>query len=143
MESTESEEVKKFSETEQEEKVQPSDAFKHLQKQSLERSQFSKTYKNLKLIFSDEMFRYDLTFTIDLEKAASQDGQPVDPETIEECQVEIKRYSLDEDSKVMGQIQKDIKIEEINEKMFEELLTELEEKYPTDEEVDDWEIETE
>jgi len=143
LESKGTEEVKKFAEVENEEETKTSDAFRNLEKQSLERSQFSKTYKSLKLIFSDESFRYDLTFSIDLEKAAPKDGQPVDPETIEDCQVEIKRYSLDEDSKVVGRIQKDVKLDDINEKMFEDLLAELEKDYPTDEEVDEWQIETE
>jgi hypothetical protein len=136
------EDMKKFSETEESES-KPSDAFKHLHKDSLERSKFSKTYKNLKLIFSDELFRYDLTLSIDLEKATSQDGQSVDPETIEDCQAEIKRYSIDDDSKMVGRLRKDIKIDDINEELFEELLTELEKKQPTDNEVDEWGIETE
>lgn len=142
VESRKSEEVKKFSETEESE-VKPSDAFNRLEKQSLERSQFSKTYKNVKLILSDESFRYDLTFSIDLEKAASAEGTQVEPETIEDCQVELKRYSLDDDSKMMGQIEKDIKIDDIDESMFEDLLAEMEEQYPTDQEIDNWEIETE
>jgi hypothetical protein len=134
-------EVRKFSQTEEEED-QPSEAFKRLQKETIERSQFSKTYKSLKLIFSDENFRYDLNFKINLEDVI-KDGQVVESDTIEECDVEIKRYSLIEDLKPCGVIDKKIKIEDIGEKMFEELLTELETEYPSDEEADNWQIETE
>jgi hypothetical protein len=143
VESVESEEVKKFAQSQKEAESKPSDAFKRLEKQSLERSQFSKTYKNIKLIFSDENFRYDLTFSIDLEKAAPADGTEVKPETIEDCQVQMKRYSLDDDTKMSGQIEKDVKIKDISESMIEDLLVEIEESYPTDKEVDDWSIETE
>jgi hypothetical protein len=137
----ESGEIKKFGQEGQEKQKT---FFNDLNLESLEQSQFSKTYKSLKLIFSDDEFRYDVVFTIKLEEVLPPEGQEFDPESIKECHVEFKRYSLDNGSELVGDYEKKINIEDINEGLFEELLLEVEKNYPTGQEPDEeFSIETE
>lgn len=134
-------EIKKFDQTGEEKQKT---FFTDLNLESLEQSHFAKTYKSVKLIFSDDEFRYDAVFTIKLEENLPTEGQEFDPESITECRVDFKRYSLDNGAEPMGEYEKKINIEDINEGLFEELLLELEKKYPTKEESgEEFSIETE
>jgi hypothetical protein len=118
--------------------------FANLNLESLEQSKFSKTYKAIKLIFSDDEYRYDVTFSINLKDAVPTEGQEFDPENLKQCNVEFKRYSLEEGTKLAGEVEKTIDIEDIDEKLFEELLVDLEKDYPSSEEPEEeFSIETE
>jgi hypothetical protein len=126
------------------ESKQKSDVFANLNLESLEKSQFSKTSKSIKLIFSDDEFRYDAIFKINLEDVVPAEGQEVDPESLKECEVEFKRYSLEEGSEPKGDTTKKVNIDEINEGTFEDLLLDLEKDFPSKEEPgEEFSIETE
>jgi hypothetical protein len=136
--------IKKFGEESEEETSSVSDAFKSLNRESLEVSKFSKTYKSLKLIFSDETFRYDMTFTIDLKSAVAPEGgeQPT-LDSIENCKVELKRYNLEQGAKLTGSTTRDeVRISEINEDLFGDILAELDEDFEGAPE-EEFELETE
>lgn len=135
----ESGEIQKFGQSKEE---ATSSFFDDLNLESLEKSQFSKTYKSIKLIFSDDEYRYDTIFTIKLEDAMPKEGEEFNPENLKECQVEFKRYSLMEGSELMGDTEKTIQIDDINETLFEELLLEIEKDYPK-ESGEEFSIETE
>ena len=138
---------KLFNDNESNKKV--SDAFKRLQFGAIEFSKFSKTYKNLKLFFEDENFRYDVTFSIDIKDATAPEGQEFDAETLKECKVVFVRYNLEgetlegESTGVIKQTitKESVDIDSIDESFFEECFAELDEKYPVDIETDDWELE--
>lgn len=120
-----------------------SDAFKALDFGTIEYSTFSKTYKNLKLFFNDERFRYDVTFSIDIKDVTPQEGQEFDPETLKECNVVFVRYDLesgDGDDIKKDRLEKKVEIDSIDEKFFEECFEEL---TPIDTEEDEWELELE
>jgi len=138
---------KLFNDNESNKKV--SDAFKRLQFGAIEFSKFSKTYKNLKLFFEDENFRYDVTFSIDIKDATATDGQEFDEENLKECKVVFVRYNLEgetlegESTGVIKQTitKESVDINSIDESFFEDCFAELDEKYPVDTETDDWELE--
>jgi hypothetical protein len=125
-------EIQKFGQSQQE-TDKKSDVFKNLNLESIEQAKFSKTYKSVKLIFSDDEYRYDATFTIDLKDAVAPEGQEFDPENLKECNIEFKRYSLEEGTEPAGEFEKKVAIDDINESLFEELLIELEKNYPSGE----------
>jgi len=123
-------EVKKFGQSQDQEQI---DIFKDLTLQSIEQSKFAKTYKTIKLIFSDDEYRYDTTFKIDLKDAVPKEGQEeVDPEALSDCKVEFKRYSLEEGSEMKGEISKTVSIDKIDASFFEELLVDLEKESPSE-----------
>jgi len=134
-------EVKKFGQSQGEEKT---NFFRDLELQSIEQSQFAKTYKNVKIIFSDDEFRYDVTFTLNLKDAVPTEGQEFDPESLKECDVEFKRYSLENGATPAGEVEKKTPIDDINKTLFEELLVMCEKDYPTKEKPEEeFKIETE
>jgi hypothetical protein len=139
--SVENGEIKKFGQSQGEQKT---NFFKDLELQSIEQSKFAKTYKNVKVIFSDDEFRYDVTFKLDLKDAVPAAGQEFDPEGLKECDVEFKRYSLEDGATPLGQTEKKVQIDDINQDMFEELLVDLEKDYPSKERPEEeFKIETE
>ena len=71
-------------------------------------------------------------------------GQEFDPESLKECDVEFKRYSLEDGATPLGQKEKKVQIDDINQDMFEELLVDLEKDYPSKERPgEEFKIETE
>lgn len=139
---TEDAKIKKFGE-ESDSDAQNS-VFRNITGATLERSQFSKTSKSLKLIFFVDQFRYDVVFRINLKDAVSPEGQDFDPETLQECEVDFKRYS-EEGSEPEGTLPtRKVNIDDINESLFEELLVDLEKAYPSSEtSEEEFKIETE
>lgn len=130
-------EIQRFGEKEK------SSVFKNLnlELQSLELSKYSKSYDNVKLKFSDEEFLYDFTFTIDLKDAVPPEGEEdFTAEKIENCHVKFKKYSQAENFDKIGELQKTVKIDDISEDLLSEILAELEDKSPEEEE---FKIETE
>lgn len=135
-------EIKKFDKSPEGE--EDNNFFRDLNFESLEQAAFAKTYKSVKLIFSDDEYRYDAIFSIKLEENIPAEGQEFDPASITECHVEFKRYSLDNGAEPMGVTEKKISIEDINQSLFEELLMEIEKDYPSKEEPgEEFSIETE
>jgi hypothetical protein len=136
-------EIQKFGQSEKE-PDKKSEIFRNLNLESLEQAKFSKTYKSVKLIFSDDEYRYDVTFSINLKDAVPTEGQEFDPETLTECNVEFKRYSLENGTELFGEFEKKVPIDDISETLFEELLLEVEKNYPTVEtDEEEFSIETE
>lgn len=124
-------EVKKYGEVEdlsRKEKGEMSFKDLNLKIESLELSKYSKVFDNLKLKFSDDKFLYDMTFTIDLKDAVSTDqNKDFSDKDIENCQVKFKKYSLDDNFKLQGQMIKTVKLADINEELLISLKIELDE----------------
>lgn len=141
-------EVKKFDVgRDREEKVgeeteKTSDISKDLKCESIERSKAAKVYKDLKVFLFDDEYRYDLIFSIPLEKAVVPKGQTFNPDDLKTCNVEFKRY-FDGESPLGVVEKKDYEIDKIGFDLLEELIVELEEKYPSDNQEDEFSIETE
>lgn len=139
-------EIKKFG---QEESEDTSDEmFKDLHLVSCEKSQFAKTYKSLKIIYEDDEYRYDVVFSIDLKDAVPQPDQEFDPNSLQECDVNFKRYPLsftsDDEQDLKRDITKEnVKIDDINEDLFMELVLELDKQYPSSGSEEEFKIETE
>lgn len=123
-----------------------SDAFKKLHLDDSEQSSFARIEKNFKVIFSDESgFRYDVKFEVNVKEAASAVTEPAQgqEEKIETCDVYMKRYDENFDECGVSE-KKGVEIDNINEDLFEELLLELQKKYPLPgQEGEEFEIETE
>lgn len=96
---------------------------------SCEISKYSKVYDNLKVIFSDEEFRYDLIITINLEDAIPKSNdKDFSINDIESCQIKFKKYNIDGFT-LEGEITKTVKINDINEELLIELKIELDELF--------------
>jgi hypothetical protein len=119
--------------------------------ESSEISKYSKLHDSLTIKFSDDQNTYTLIIMIDLKEATNINGnnkeggeedEPKDksPEDIEKCYIKFKKYSLDKLSEVVGQITKNVKIDDLDEDFLIDLKIELDEKFGDDEE---FKIETE
>ena len=95
-----------------------------LELQSLELSKYSKLYDNVKMTFSDELYRYDIVFTIGLKEASGKEGD-FKREDIKECEIKFKKYSVDNFDLVASPLTKKVKIEDISEEFLIELKIEL------------------
>jgi hypothetical protein len=112
-----------------------------LELQSSEFSKYSATLDNIKIIFNDELNRYDLYITIPLEEAIVKDkDKDFNDSDIEKCYVKFKKYDIDT-SELLGQITKNVKIKNIDEEFLVELKIEIDEEFG--EESEKIEIETE
>jgi len=112
---------------------------------SLESSEFSKysaLNDSVKFIFSDEKYRYDLTITIPLEEAKiDSEEKNFDDKDIKGCNVKFKKYDIDNNFELVGQISKNIEIKDVDENLIIELKIQLDEEFGGDDEK--LEIETE
>jgi hypothetical protein len=112
-----------------------------LELQSSEFSKYSAIFDNIKIIFSDEEFRYDLYITIALEEALIKDKtKDFSDKDIKKCFVKFKKYKID-NSDLVGQISKNVEIANIDEDFLVELKIELDDEFGDDSEK--IEIETE
>jgi len=112
-----------------------------LELQSSEFSKYSAILDNIKIIFSDEEFRYDLYITIALEEALIKDKtKDFSDKDIKKCFVKFKKYKID-NSDLVGQISKNVEIANIDEDFLVELKIELDDEFGDDSEK--IEIETE
>lgn len=110
--------------------------------ESLELSKYSKNYDNVKLIFSDENFRYDLTFTINLADAVSKNNkEDFSADKIENCQILFKKYDRDNFELKIGPCNKTAKLKDINEEFLINLKIEFEKEFENPDEKE-FEIET-
>lgn len=133
-------EIKKISETPKDGNVSFSDL--GLELQSIELSKYSKTLKNVKVIFSDPDSRYDATFSINLKDAVPEDAdKDFSDNEIKKCFVRFKKYDLEGDMNLVGEITRTVKIDDINEDLIMDLKIELDDEYGSNEE--EFQIETE
>jgi hypothetical protein len=103
-----------------------------LELQSSELSKYSSTLDNIKIIFSDEEFRYDLYITIPLEEAIVKDKtKDFTDKDIEKCYVKFKKYHIDS-SELLGQISKNTKISNIDEDFLVDLKIQIEDEFGDD-----------
>lgn len=103
----------------------------NLELQSCELSTYSKTTDNVKAIYQDDKYRYDLTVSIDLKEAVPEDEdkkEKFSDTDIKNCNVNFKAYSLD-DFQLIGKINKTIKISEIDQDLLIKLKIEIEDEF--------------
>lgn len=110
--------------------------------ESSEASKYSKLYDSLTIKFSDDQNTYTLIIMIDIKEAIPEDKEKdFDPlEDIKKCYVKFKKYDLDT-FEILGQIDKNVKIKDIDEDFIIDLKIEIDDKF--DESDDEFEIETE
>lgn len=118
-------------------------SFKDLgvQLESSEISKYSRLYDSLTIKFTDDRNTYTLILMIDIKEAIPEDKEKdFDPlEDIKKCYIKFKKYDLDT-FEIIGQIDKNVKIKDIDEEFLIELKIEIDDKFDTR---DDFEIETE
>jgi translation initiation factor 2 alpha subunit (eIF-2alpha) len=99
---------------------------------NLESSEFSKysaMNDSIKFIFTDSDSRYDLYITIPLEEGIVKDKTKDFSDTdIKKCFVKFKKYS-GVDFRILGQISKNVEIDNIDEDFLVELKIELEDQF--------------
>lgn len=101
----------------------------NLQLISSEVSKYSKSYDNLKVIFSDDGARYDLIITVGLKEALPKDNEKdFSIDDIKECSVKFKKYNS-QDFNLIGEINKTIKISNIDEEMLINLKLEFDKQF--------------
>ena len=111
--------------------------------ESSEISKYSKLYDSLTVKFTDDSNTYTLIIMIDIKEAIPTDQEKeknFDSDDIEDCYIKFKKYSLDNLTEIIGQLNKNIKIKDIDEEFLIDLKIELDEKFGGDE--DEFEIET-
>lgn len=112
--------------------------------ESSEVSKYSKLYDSLTVKFSDDNNTYTLIIMIDIKEAIPSEQQKeenFDSDSIENCYIKFKKYSLDNLTEIDGQLNKNAKIKDISEEFLIELKIEVDEKFGDQEE--EFEIETE
>jgi hypothetical protein len=111
--------------------------------ESSEISKYSKLYDSLTVKFTDDSNTYTLIIMIDIKEAIPTEQEKeknFDSDDIEDCYIKFKKYSLDNLTEIIGQLNKNIKIKDIDEEFLIDLKIELDEKFGGEE--DDFEIET-
>ena len=110
--------------------------------ESSEVSKYSKLYDSLTIKFSDDQNTYTLIIMIDIKEAIPEDKEKdFDPlEDVKKCYIKFKKYDLDT-FEILGQIDKNVKIKDIDEDFIIDLKIEIDDKF--DESEGDFEIETE
>lgn len=109
--------------------------------ESSEISKYSKLYDSLTVKFSDDSATYALIIMIDIKEGIPKDpDEDFDIDDIEKCYVKFKKYDLDT-FEVIGQINKNIKLKNMDEEFLIELKIELDDKF--DDSDNEFEIETE
>jgi hypothetical protein len=110
--------------------------------ESSEVSKYSKLYDSLTIKFSDDQNTYTLIIMIDIKEAIPEDKEKdFDPlEDVKKCYIKFKKYDLDT-FEILGQIDKNVKIKDIDEDFIIDLKIEIDDKF--DQSDDEFEIETE
>lgn len=110
--------------------------------ESSEVSKYSKLYDSLTVKFSDDQNTYTLIIMIDIKEAIPEDKEKdFDPlEDVKKCYIKFKKYDLDT-FEILGQVDKNVKVKDIDEDFIIDLKIEIDEKF--DESEDEFEIETE
>jgi len=96
-----------------------------IQLDSIQKSKYSKIQDNIKCRFSDDENLYDFTVILDLKDAVPADGsKDFSSDDIKDCFVKFKKYNIDSFD-LLGEISKNIKIDDIDEDLLIELKLEL------------------
>ncbi|CAG7581346.1 MAG: hypothetical protein SLAVMIC_00796 [uncultured marine phage] len=101
--------------------------------ESAELSTQTKTHQNLEIKFSDEdqTYYYTLLVRIDLKQATGdnvEEGEEVTSDTIKRCFIKFKKYQV-EGFELMGELTKNIDIDELDEDFLINLKIELDEEF--------------
>ena len=109
--------------------------------QSCELSRYSRTQDSVKIKYSDNDSLYDLTISINLKEAVPE-GEPENfsDKEIKKCHVKFKKYTNDDNFELVGEISKNINLDEIDEDFLVSLKVEIDEEFGSEEE--EFEIET-
>ena len=111
--------------------------------ESIEISKYSKQLDNLKIIFIDDKFRYDLIISIELKYVADlMKQEDFDIDQIEDCICKFKKYDISQNVSLVGTITKKINVNDINEDELISLKIEIDEKFG-DTDKEEFEIEYE
>lgn len=110
--------------------------------ESSEVSKYSKLYDSLTVKFSDDQNTYTLIIMIDIKEAIPEDKEKdFDPlKDVKKCYIKFKKYDLDT-FEILGQVDKNVKVKDIDEDFIIDLKIEIDEKFGESE--DEFEIETE
>lgn len=108
--------------------------------ESIELSKYSKLYDSLTVKFSDPDFAYTLIIIIDIKEAVVDDTKDFEIDDIKNCYVKFKKYDLD-NFDLLGQIDKNIKIKDIDQNFIIDLKLEIDETFGIEGD-DNLEIET-
>lgn len=106
--------------------------------ESSEMSKYSAIYDSITLKFSDENNFYSLYITIPLEEGMSKKDD-FSANDIKNCFVKFKKYDSG-DFELIGQVRKDVKIDDIDEEFLVDLKIEIDDEFSEGEE--EFEIET-
>jgi hypothetical protein len=96
----------------------------------LESSEINKStlYDSLKIKFSDGNGIYDLNVTINFEDAVPKPDKAFDISDIKKCFIKFKKYDI-ETFDMLGQVSKNVNINDINEDMIIKLKIEVEKDF--------------
>jgi hypothetical protein len=101
---------------------------------SSEISKYSKRYDNLTIKFSDSENMYTLIILIDIKEAIPKNkDKDFSIDDIKNCYIKFKKYDINT-FEIMGQIDKNIKIEDINQNLLVDLKVEIDDKFSDEEE---------
>jgi hypothetical protein len=113
-----------------------------LRLESSEISKYSKLYDSLSVTFQDANYMYTMILMIDIKEAIPKDAtKDFKLEDVKNCYIKFKKYDINADFEIIGQISKNVEIKKISEDFIIELKIELDETFGGDEE--EFEIETE
>ena len=116
-------------------------SLKDLRLESSEISKYSKLYDSLTVTFQDANYMYTMILMIDIKEAIPKDpNKDFKLEDVKNCYIKFKKYDINADFEIIGQISKNVEIKKISEDFIIELKIELDETFGGDEE--EFEIET-
>lgn len=96
-----------------------------IQLDSIQKSKYSKVQDSIKCRFSDDENLYDFTVILDLKDAVPKDGtKDFSADDIKDCFIKFKKYNIDSFD-LLGELSKNIKIDDIDEDLLIELKLEL------------------
>ncbi len=113
-----------------------------LRLESSEISKYSKLYDSLTVTFQDVNYMYTMILMIDIKEGIPKDAtKDFNLEDVKNCYIKFKKYDINADFEIIGQISKNVEIKKISEEFIIDLKIELDETFGGDE--DEFEIETE
>jgi hypothetical protein len=113
-----------------------------LRLESSEISKYSKLYDSLTVTFQDANYMYTMILMIDIKEGIPKDAtKDFKLEDVKNCYIKFKKYDINANFEIIGQISKNVEIKKISEEFIIDLKLELDETFGDDEE--QFEIETE
>ena len=105
--------------------------------ESSEISKYSKMYDSLTVKFTDDNATYNLFIAIDLKEALPKEGSEggdFSYKDIKKCYIKFKKYDRDNIAEVIGQLTKNINIDDIDEEFLIDLKIEMDDEFGDGEE---------